>query len=138
MIIELPRGVRIDIDKIPENLEEIVQQTFRDYTHGTSKDYTFEDKLAFIDCMMGKIHHADAGNDVHGLIVERFEYELDDQGRLSEPEDFLNIEFMEDCYELGRKKAKLHCNHLTDDHHINEKVMKIIVRVITAVMNWEG
>ena len=138
MIIDLPRGVKIDIDHVPENLEEIVQRAFGEYTHGTSKYYTFEDRLMFIDVMMKNIWHADAGRDVNGLIMDRFRYVLEDQGELTEPEEFLSVPFMQDCYDLGRNKARLRCRGVTDDRNSDEKIMKIVERAIRAVMNWEA
>lgn len=64
MNIILPRGVKIDIDHVPDNLEEIVQKSFGEYTHGTSRAYTYEDRLMYIDVMMKNIWHADAQRDV--------------------------------------------------------------------------
>ena len=138
MIITLPRGVNIDIDNVPENLEEIVQETFAAYTTGTSRDYTYQDKLLFIDKMIENVHHADAERDITGLIVGTYKDEIDDQGRLMEPEEFYSVEFMRDCYSLGRSKARLYCPLLTNNRHTNEKVMKIVARVVKAVMNWEA
>ena len=138
MTIKLPRNVRIDVDNVPENLEDIVQETFAAYTKGTNPDFTFEDKLLFVDVLMQNVHKADAGTAVEKLILDRYKYELGDQGRLMEPEEFLSIDFMEACYDQGRRDASLRCNLLTDDHHVNEKVMRLLVRVITAVMTWEA
>lgn len=137
MIITLPRGINIDIDHVPENLEEIVQKSFGEYTHGTSRVYTYEDRLMYIDVMMQNIWRADSGNDVKKLILSRFEYNLDDQGELTEPEEFLSVEFMQECYDLGRERARLRCRGVTSDRRDDEKIMKIIERVIRAVMNWE-
>ena len=33
MVIQLPRGLSIDIDYPPENLEELVQKAFAEYTY---------------------------------------------------------------------------------------------------------
>ena len=136
MKITLPRGVQIDIDHVPDDLEEIVQKTFGEYTNGTSRSYTYEDRLMYIDVMMKNIWHSDAQRDVEILILDRFKYNLRDQGELTEPEEFLSVEFMEECYSLGHDRARLRCRGVTDDRHDDEKIMKIIERVIRAVMNW--
>lgn len=136
MIITLPRGINIDIDHVPENLEEIVQKSFGEYTHGTSRAYIYEDRLMYIDVMMKNIWHADAERDVELLIFDRFKHNLHDQGELTAPEEFLSVEFMQDCYSLGHDRTRLRCRGLTDDRHDDEKIMKIIERVIRAVMNW--
>ena len=137
MIITLPRGIKIDIDRVPENLEEIVQKSFGEYTHGTSRAYTYEDRLMYIDVMMKNIWRADAQRDVQTLILNRFKYNLDDQGELTEPEEFLSVSFMEECYSLGHDRARLRCRGATEDRRDDEKIMKIVERVIRAVMNWE-
>ena len=135
MKITLPRGAQIDIDNVPENLEEIVQKTFGEYTYGTASDYTDEDRLRFIDCMTKNLHHADAYYGVKDLIMEQYEYELDDQGRLMDSDEFYTLEFMQSCYERGNEHAKL-CYHC-DDHHVYDKVNRIIARIVRAVMSWE-
>lgn len=138
MIITLPRGVNIDIDNVPENLEEIMQKTFSEYTHGTAREYTYEDKLMFIDVLMKNLHHADAYTDVNNLIIDRFGYNLEEHGELTEPEEFLSVEFMQECYEAGQRSCKLRSFDYAGERRNCEKIMKIVVRVITAVMNWEG
>lgn len=137
MVITLPRGIKIDIDRVPGNLEDIVQKSFGEYTQGTSRAYTYQDRLMYIDVMMKNIWHADAQRDVQKMILDRFKYNLDDQGELTEPEEFLSVSFMEDCYDLGHDRARLRCRGVTEDRHDDEKIMKIIERVIRAVMNWE-
>ena len=133
--IDLPRGVKIDIDNPPENLEELVQKTFAEYTFGTCADYTDEDRLRFIEVTIERLHRADSYYAVKDLIMERYGYELDDQGRLMDSDEFYNMEFMECCYERGREHASLryHC----DDHHVYDKVNRLIARIIRAVMTWE-
>ena len=137
MIITLPRCIKIDIDHVPDNLEAIVQESFSEYTSGTSRAYTYEDRLMYIDVMMKNIWHADAQRDVQALILNRYKYILEDQGELTEPEEFLSVGFMEECYDMGHDRARLRCRGVTDDRHDDEKIMKIIERVIRAVMNWE-
>lgn len=132
----LPRDLVIDIDNVPENLEELVQKAFGEYTEGTSSDYTDEDRLCFIDCMMEKIHRADPWDKVDELIIGRFKYELQECGNIMDPDEFYGSrEFFADCYELGQKDAQLRFR--CDDHHISDKVNPILVRVIRAVMSWK-
>ena len=137
MTIKFPRGVSIDADNVPDNLEEIVRKAFGEYTFGTASAYTDEDRLSFIDSMIQNIHHAnDADYKVERLIVDRFEWELQDQGRIMEPYEFYaNRDFFVECYEAGQKDAQLH--YQCSDHHVSDKVNRIIARVIRAVMTWE-
>jgi len=132
--IELPRGYKIDINNPPENLEEIVQQEFKEYTAETNEAYTDEDRLMFIDVMIKKLHRADSWEGVKDLITERYEYELCELSRLMDSDEFFNMEFMEECYERGRAHASL--RYRCDDHHIYDKVNRLTARIIRAVMTW--
>ncbi len=138
MIINLPRELKIDIDNVPENLEELVAKSFAEYTKGTHKDYTFEDKLHYIDLTARLLHHSDSTYAVNDEIKSRFEYELDEYGNIADEEDFFSMEFMEQCYDRGQKDAALYSYNFAHERRDNEKIMKILVRVITAVMNWKG
>lgn len=138
MTIELPRGLTIDIDNVPENLEELVAKSFAEYTEVTHRDYTYQDKLHYIDVMVRKLHHADSTAAVNDEIKSLFEYKLDEYGNIADKDDFYSQEFMEQCYNRGQKDHELYSHNYFNDHRANEKVMKILVRVIKAVINWEA
>ncbi len=134
MFVTLPRGVSIDIDNVPENLEEIVQNTFAEYTEGTHKDYRDQDRLLFLDVFINKLHHVDADDDVNTLIKSQFTYELENNGEIVGEDYFLTREFMEDCYNAGNRAAKMYSYDFAKQRDDNEKIMRILVRVIRAVM----
>lgn len=134
--IRLGNGMDIDIFNPPENLEELVQMEFALYTRGTSSDYTDEDRLSFIDITIRRLNRATSAWDcVHDLIIERFDYELEDQGRFIDPAEFYTMEFFEYCWEDGLQHAQLH--YRCDDHHISDIVNRLIARIVRAVMTWE-
>ena len=137
-IITLPRDLRVDIDHVPEDFEAQVQKVFAEYTSGTNPVYMFEDKLCFIDAMIARLHKLDASDGISHLIKARFAHELDEYGELTEPEEFLSIAFMEDCYTAGESDRKLYSFEYAEDRHDNEKIMKVICRAIKAVMDYEG
>ena len=139
MIITLPRDLRVDIDNVPEDFEEQVQKTFSEYTKGTNPKFMYEDKLCFIDVMVRRLHHADEEDRVNDLMKDQFAYELEVQGEIADESDFLSIEFMQYCYRLGQKDAAMYSNEFSryGGKHDNEKIMRIICRVIKAVMDYE-
>lgn len=49
-----------------------------------------------------------------------------------------NLEFMENCYSVGNSAARLYSHYGLYDHHIYDQIQKVIVKVITIVMNYEG
>lgn len=138
MIIELPRMIRVDVwnFKTDELIAE-VKEEFAQYTSGTNPKYMYQDKLLFIDLMVQKLHHADPSEKVNELIKESFKYQLDECGVLAEQSDFLNIEFMEECYSQGQEDHKLYSRKFTNDHHLNERIMLIESIVIKAVMGYQ-
>ena len=145
MIVFLPRNVRIDLDDIPNDFEAIVRKTFHDYTSGTAVAYRYHDKLAFIDRCSEIFHRsANCHEAVKTLIVDRTEFELDEYGELPDKDDFWSMEFMEDCYEQGKKDAQLYSKYYSEsecmqrnDKHLNDKIMKLMERIIKVVINYE-
>lgn len=135
MKINFPRGIIIDTNKIPEDFEEIIRKSFEEYTAGTSKAYTYQDKLAYIDLCRKLLHKAgDAQGCVLELMKERLEYEVCECGSIPDKEDYLSTEFMEQCFESGRTNLYA---HYTGDHHEDDKIMELLVRAIKVVINYE-
>ena len=137
MIITLPRGRNIDINNIPENLEELIRKDFSEYTEGTRPEYMFEDKLCYIDLMAKKLHKADAEDKVNRWILENFKYELEENDYFMEESDFLSRSSLMDCYEMGVRDSSLYFHDWqTWSKHVDEKIMRIECRAIKAVMSY--
>lgn len=135
MKIRLPRDIYVDIDNVPENFEEIIQKSFSEFTEMTAEAYTFEDQLYYIDLCLHYLHkEQDPDDEVMDEMKQRFEYEIKEYGEFPDENDFLSTEFMEDCYELGKKKHELYSKDYAENWHDNEKIEKILIRVIKAVM----
>jgi len=133
--IKLPRGIKIDIDNIPDDFDEIISNAFQEYTEGTRKEYTYQDKLAFIDRCRELLHHSGNEEDcIMELMKDRFEYEVNECGEFPDESEFLSIEFMAQCYQAG--KTNLYA-HYTGDHHVDDKIMELLARVIKLVMDYE-
>lgn len=136
MIINL-RHAKIDTVNPPENLEEIVCREFAEFTKGTHRDYTFEDKLLFIDhlraSLYGNINPHDA---VKSIIISRDEFELDEYGDLPDRDDYWSMEFLEHCYECGDHKLR-NKEFEPFSSSASEKTMKTVLRIIAAVVNWK-
>lgn len=56
MIVEFPKGIKIDLNNIPDDFEERIKTAFADYTSGTVAEYTYCDKLVFIDWIAEGLH----------------------------------------------------------------------------------
>lgn len=135
MKIKFPRGIVIDINQIPQDFDQIIRKSFSEYTEGTSKAYTYQDKLAYIDVCRKLLHKAeDAQNCVIELMKKRMEYEVSEYDSIPDKEDYFSVEFMEHCFDEGRTNLY---HHYTGDHHIDDKIMELLVRVIKVVINYE-
>lgn len=135
MKIRFPRNVLIDLDNIPQDFEEIIRSSFAAYTECTAPDYTYQDKLAYIDRCRQYLHHAeDTGSCVRELMKGLLEYEVTEQGEIPDKEDYLSVEFMEQCYDAGRTNLY---DHYTGDHHVDDKIMALLERAIKVVINYE-
>ena len=102
----------------------------------TAKAYTYQDKLAYIDVCRKHLHRADdTGSCVRELMKDLLEYQVTEQGEIPDKEDYLSVEFMENCYDAGR--TNLYARY-TGNHHIDDKIMDLLVRAIKVVINYEG
>ena len=143
MIVRFPKGIKVDLDNVPEDFETQIKEAFKDYTYGTASDYTYQDKLAFIDQIVEKLHRAgDEWDGVKNLLIEQFDYNISDFSELPDRDDFESIPFMQDCYKRGNDDRKLYYQFPDDrgvvDHHVYDKIMMLEYRAIKAVMEWEG
>lgn len=135
-IVTLPRNIEVDVFALPDDFDEQIRQAFADYTNGTSSDYTYQDKLAFIDCMRKHLHHAvDSAECVKDLVLETYEANLDEQWELTDISEFQTLEFMEYVFDKGRTNLYA---HYTGDHHIDEKIMEMVLRIIKIIVEWEA
>ena len=135
--INLPRGLEVDIFNLPEDFKEQVEQAFREYTSGTAKAYMYVDKLGFIDrCVEYLNGDEDSGDVVNSLVEEEMIAEWRANSEIIKEDDIYCIDFMEDCYRKGNEDAKLNSHFGTDDHHIYDQVQKVLVQIITIVMNY--
>lgn len=135
MKINFPLDVVIDIDKVPQNFEELILKSFKEYTRGTSDSYTYQDKLSYIDLCRELLHKAEnVESCVQNLMQEYLEYESSVQDEIPEKDDCLSVEFMMDCFEKGRTNL---CDQYTGNHHIDDKIMDLLARAVKVVINYE-
>ena len=140
MTIILPRGLEVDLDNIPDDLEEQVQKAFSEYTEGTNPKFMYHDKLCFIDVMVKKLHgNKDSDDAVMDAMKEYLEYEVREQGHVPDSSDYLDVGFMEHCYNLGQRSMELYSHQWMPKQrkHDNDKIMKVLCRAIKAVMDFE-
>lgn len=140
MTVNLPIGMTVDVYNLPDDFETQVQNAFAEFTEGTHRNYTYQDKLTFIDLASEYLHGKKNSDEaVRKLMHDKFDYELDDQGRFADETDFYSTEFMEWCYEEGAESQKLHSRTFegVNDHHDREKIEEMLVRFIKAVIDYE-
>lgn len=136
--IELPRGVVVDVFNLPDDFEEQITESFEGYTEETAKEYRYCDKLRYIDCCVQHLNGDKNSEDVvNDLVERRILYEWRENGEIIQEDDVYCFEFMEDCYNRGKENAKLYSHFGSDDHHIYDQIQKVLLKVITIVMNYE-
>ncbi len=102
-MVKFPRNVMVDLNNVPQDFEDMIRKSFEEYTEYTAKEYTYHDKLAYIDLCRKYLHHADdTSNCVRKLMKDYLEHEVSEYGEIPDKEDYLSVEFMETCYENGR------------------------------------
>lgn len=136
--IILPRGLKVDIFKLPEDFKEQIKQAFKEYTQETNKDYRDCDRLGFIDCC---VRHINGDKNAYDVVDEKVKdfisYQWEEYGQLNNKDDVYSVDFMEICYSEGVHNAVL-CSHFgIDDHHIYDQIQKVLVQVIKVVMDYD-
>lgn len=137
--IELPRGVVVDVFNLPDDFEERIIKSFKDYTAEMKKEYRYRDKLEYIDCCVLHLN-GDIKNPydvVNDIVENRILYEWREYREIIKESDVYCVDFGYDCYQKGEENAKLYSHFGSDDHHIYDQIQKVLVKVITIVMNYE-
>lgn len=140
MIVILPRGVEVDTNDVPEDFEYQIQDAFGAYTEGTASAYTFQDRLCFIDTCIDAFHNPDrmsSDDVVMEHLKERFEYDVRNGDFPSETE-YMDFDSLVECYELGKRHSKMYSHDYGGGKHEEEKIEKLIIRIIKAVLDWKG
>lgn len=139
--ITLCRGREIDIFNVPENFEELIVEDFKAFTDGTNHDYTYVDKLGFIDRCVQRINkftgdYDAAENFFKDVIVCQWE----ENHNTLDNDELYCFDNMEMLYGTAREKASLNQHYGSDDHHEYDEIQKLMCRIIKTVMNfeWEG
>jgi len=136
MKIKFPRGIEIDINNVPDNFEEIIKNSFHDYTYRTPKEYRYRDKLAYIDRCRELVHDAEDEYDaVNNFIKQTFSDRLDEFEEFTDKADFVSIDFMVECYKKG--EHNLYANYTYSDK-LDGKIMKLLERAIKVVINYQS
>lgn len=136
MIITLPWINPIDTNNVPSNFDELVKESFKKFTDGTSDDFTFLDKLSYLDNLR-KIYlrEDDTELSVRNLIRDMVLYHLEEYNEMPETDEILDVEFMERCYDEGFRP--FHCEWDKTSSSKNYNVQKLILRIIQIVVNYE-
>lgn len=138
MKVHFPRGLVFDLDNIPEDFEAQIRQAFHDFTDGTREEYTYQDKLLFIDRTVDLLH----GKCDDGALVDEWldgyaEHERKENGYFISKDDAFSWDSMVAMVDAGRKQQSLYGEYAEKGSHEDEKIMKLLVRAIKAVMDYE-
>lgn len=136
MIINLPWIAPIDTQNLPENFEELVKKSFREFTECTRKEYQHEDKLLYLDDLRkAYLREDDAGKAVRNIVSEETMYYLEEYGEMPNTKDILSVNFMETCYKEGFRPFRDNYGEASENK-VNE-IFSVILDIIKIVVNYE-
>lgn len=137
MIIRFPQtGYDLNTLSPSEDFEQKIKEVFAKFTEGTSEDYTFADKLYFLDRLRVYINgNAEDDRIVEDLILDYAKHELSEFGSLPDKDDYQTIEFMTECARQGFRPFYIRDAERSSSQ--NDKTQQTILRVIQIVVNWE-
>lgn len=135
MIINLPWVEPINTESLPENLEELVKKSFREFTKGTRKEYQHEDKLLYLDNLRkAYLREDNTEKAVRNLVSGETMYYLEEYGEMPNTEDILSVDFMETCYKEGFRPFYHHYDEASASR--NSKALSVILDIIKIVVNY--
>lgn len=137
MEVYFPRGLVFDLGYIPADFEARIQQAFHDYTAETNKDYTYQDKLRFIDRMVALLHGDKKDDDLlENWIVDYTAYQRREYDEFVTRDDIYSDEGMVAMINVGREQQSLYGEYVQKGSREDEKIMKLLCRAIKAVMDY--
>ena len=141
MTIKLPIGVEIEMNtRLPYDFDDIIRKIFKEYKEylGEAKTENLAfDKLNFIDSCIASIRNSkDAKEAVQDIMLEQAEIRLRMFNQFPEKNSFFNMNFMTHYYEMGRASTLLHTEY-SSNYTENETIMKVIIRIIKVVSDFE-
>ena len=137
MEVNFPRGLVFDLDYIPADFEARIQQAFHDYTKETNKDYTYQDKLRFIDRMVCLLHGDKKDDDLlENWIVDYTAYQRREYDEFVTRDDIYSDDGMVAMVNIGREQQSLYSEYIRKGSREDEKIMKLLCRAIKAVMDY--
>lgn len=135
MICTLPRGYEIDTNDMPEDFEAQIKEKFAEYTEGTTEEYTFEDRLRFLDLCVESLHGGkDSDDTVMEYLKDRMESDIRN-GEFPDESDYYSFDFMVEMFEMGKEYQSMYMQYHKDGRHEKEGIEKAITRIIKALFN---
>lgn len=138
MTIKLPMDVEIEMNtRLPYDFDDIIRKIFKEYLGEAKTENLDFNKLKFIDLCIASIRNSkDAKEAVQDIMLKQTEYRLKILDELPKKSSFLNMNFMVHCYEMGRASTLLHTEY-SSNYTENETIMKVIIRIIKVVSDFE-
>ena len=138
MTIKLPMGVEIEMNtRLPYDFDDIIRKIFKEYLGEAKTENLAFDKLNFIDLCIASIRNSKCAEEaVQDIMLEQAEIRLRMFNQFPEKNSFFNMNFMTHYYEMGRASALLHTGYSSNDIE-NETIMKVIIRIIKVVSDFE-
>ena len=137
-IITLCRRLQVDIFNVPEDFDEQIIETFKAYTDGTNHDYTYVDKLGFVDRCIERINGLDDDyTETEEYLKEQIADYFEMNHEIIDEEDLWGFDSMVQIYRAGKDRARLKQDYGTDDHHEYDLIRQLMCRIIKDVMNFE-
>lgn len=133
--------LRFDPENLPEDFDEQILTAFKEYTEGTSHDFTHCDQLLFIDNVIGRLSKAtDEGTRVEEILEDRILYEWRENHELIEMDELYSDGQMEEMYRAGKEDARLYKDygylHTGREEKAIQKMVLRIIRIVSS-FKWE-
>ena len=133
-VLYFPRDVEVRITPksvVTDEFRQQIRDSFRDYTYGTSEDYRYQDKLAYINLIREENFKVDGAHLIHEYISDQ----IWDQGEFS-LDDFKDFGILESLINEGVGRSLKDWHQWSGDHHLDEPACRFVLAAIEEVMNY--
>lgn len=131
IFIKLPHIGFIDLEMVPDDLEDIVKVSFEKFSEETHRDMIFKDKLLYIDRLRNDwIGFKETPYDIFAKVLGENARQII---LLNQPQ----VDMFELMEEAARRTKRDFEREYSEDENLNDEVKRVLVRIITVVMNYE-
>lgn len=138
MTINLPYIEPINTLNLPDDFEEKVKYSFYKFMNGLGIDHIDKEKLFYLDNIRRiYLDRKTPLIEVGKIIGNCVAYDITNNDKYPDKEEFYNFDFMVECYIHGEMDSRFIKEDYDSISSDNDKTLKAIAQIVRIIMNYE-